>query len=129
MVGMLFLGMVGMLTEVVYTSVVKAKRDKDYSMMGHVSLWMFPIYALGLTYGFDFIHSIIEHPIIRWLSYPLWIWAVELVVGIPTKRMGLRIWSYDYLPDRYHWRGIISFVHAPLWIGFGIFIEIVKGLM
>jgi len=129
MVGMLFLGMVGMLTEVTYTSVVKARRDKDYSMIGHVSLWMFPIYAFGLTYGFDFIHSIIEHNLLRWLSYPLWIWAVELLVGVPTKMMGLRIWSYDYLPDRYHWRGIISFVHAPLWIGFGIFIEIIKGFM
>ena len=129
MILLMTMGMVGMMVEVVFTSVVKAWDEKDYSMVGHVSLWMFPIYAFGLTYGFDFIHFLIEHDIIRWLSYPLWIWAVEVVVGVPAKKIGLEIWSYDYLPDQYHWRGIVSYVHAPLWMGFGIFIELVKSCL
>ena len=103
-----------MLTEVVYTSAVEAKREKNYAMIGHVSLWMFPVYAFGLTYGFDFIRVLIEHDILRWLSYPLWIWAVELTIGVPTRHYGVKIWDYSYLADWKHWRGIISFVHAPI---------------
>jgi hypothetical protein len=128
MIGMLFLGMVGMMSEVTFTSIVKAWNDKDYSMKGHVSLWMFPIYVFGLTYGFDFIHTVIEHDILRWVSYPLWIWSLELLVGIPASMIGLKIWDYSKR-FKYHWKGIVCFTLAPLWIIFGVFIETIKGLI
>jgi hypothetical protein len=122
------MGMAGMMIEVTFTSLVKAWADRDYSMSGHVSLWMFPIYAFGLTYGFDFIHTVIENDVLRWLSYPLWIWSLELLVGLPASMIDLKIWDYSKR-FKYHWRGIICFTLAPLWVGYGMFIELVKSCL
>ena len=96
-----------------------SKPNPDLSLKGSVSLWMIPIYGFGLTYGFDFIRYVMPSPdLIRWLSYPIWIWALEIAVGMPTKN---KLW--DYSDIKYNWNGVISFVHYPAWLLFGIFIE------
>jgi hypothetical protein len=87
---------------------------------------MFPIYSLGLSYGFDFVMYLVEDDMTRYLTYPLWIWATELLVGIPTSNRGVKIWDYSYLPKWLHWRGIVSFIHYPLWVGLGIMVEMIK---
>ena len=84
---------------------------------------MFPIYGFGLTYGFPFILHMISNDVLRYLSYPFFIWAAEIAIGFPLSVCDIRMWSYDYLPDQLHWRGIISFAHYPIWIFFGILIE------
>ena len=33
--------------------------------------------------------------------------------------------DYRYLSDNIHWKGIISYVHFPAWILFGILVELV----
>ena len=121
-----FWGCFGMLVEVSFTAMRDLIRKKQLNLMGHTSLWMFPVYALGLSYGFDFIKYLIEDDMTRYLTYPLWIWSVELAIGIPTTARGIRIWDYGYLPRRLHWRRIISFAHYPLWVGFGILVELIK---
>ena len=115
-----------MLVEVSFTALRELIRKKQMNLMGHTSLWMFPVYALGLSYGFDFIKYLIEDDTTRYLTYPLWIWSVELAIGIPTTARGIRIWDYGYLPKWLHWRGIISFAHYPLWVGFGVLVELIK---
>ena len=122
----LFWGMVGLTTEVVFTAARNLIVDKKVNLIGHTSLWMFPIYALGLTYGFDFIEHCITNDVVRYISYPLWIWGVELIVGYPASKVGIRAWDYGYLPARCHWNRIISYVHFPLWIIFGIIIEVLR---
>ena len=122
----LFWGAFGLLTEVVFTAVKNTIIEKKANLMGHTSLWMYPVYAFGLTYGFDFINFVISNEMVRYLTYPLWIWAVEIAIGYPAVKMGLRIWDYGYLPDRWHWNRIISFAHFPLWILFGILVEIIR---
>jgi len=126
MIDLVFFGIFGMLIELCFTAVKDLIRNRDYSLVGHTSLWMFPVYALGLTYGFDFVKFLIADDLIRYLSYPLWIWAVELLIGIPAVKRDVRIWDYNYLPDWLHYRGIISFAHYPLWVGFGVLVELVK---
>ena len=123
---LLFWGVFGLLVELCFTAVRDLIQKKQLSLVGHTSLWMFPIYALGLSYGFDFIVYLIPNSAIRYLTYPLWIWAVELAVGIPTTKRGIRLWDYHYLPHWLHWRGIISFAHYPLWVCFGILVEVIK---
>ena len=124
---LIFWGCFGMSVEIAYTAIEDSLiRKKNLNLMGHVSLWMFPIYAFGLSYGFDFINWLIQNNTIRYLTFPLWIWAVELLVGIPTANKGIKLWDYTYLPDWAHWRGIISYVHYPLWVGFGILVELIK---
>ena len=56
---------------------------KELNLMGHTSLWMFPIYAFGLSYGFDLAGRVIQNEIVRYLSYPIWVWIVEILVGYP----------------------------------------------
>ena len=120
---LLFWGLFGLITEIFFTALVNLISKKDFNLTGHTSLWMFPIYSLGLTYGFDFVQQIIENDYIRYLSYPFWIWLVEILVGYPASKIGIKIWDYSYLSSSKHWKGIISYVHFPVWILFGILVE------
>ena len=126
---LLFWGMFGLCCEIIFTAVINSFSKKEYNLIGHTSLWMFPIYALGLTYGFSLVQYIIPNNFIRFLSYPLWIWLIEILVGYPLIKVGIRIWDYRYLPDNKHWKGIISFVHFPVWIIFGLLVELVDTLL
>jgi hypothetical protein len=123
---LVFWGAFGLLTELCFTAVREMIQNEKMSMIGHTSLWMFPIYAFGLTYGFDFAMYVISDDTIRYLTYPLWIWSVELFVGLLALKLDVRIWDYRYLPRWAHWRGIISFVHYPLWVVFGILVEWIR---
>ena len=122
---LLFWGSFGLIVEISFTALVNLILKKDFNLIGHTSLWMFPIYSVGLTYGFDFIYRVISNDFLRYLSYPFWIWLVEILIGYPTNQIGIKIWDYSYLPKNKHWKGIISFVHFPIWILFGILVEIV----
>ena len=108
---LLFWGMFGLFFEIFFTAIVDLFSKRNFNLIGHTSLWMFPIYSLGLTYGFDFVQQIIPNDFIRYLSYPFWIWLVEILVGYPAKKIGLKIWDYSYLPSNRHWQGIISYIH------------------
>jgi len=122
----IILGLVGMMIELTFTSIIESWKRRDLALMGRVSLWMFPVYALGLSYGFDFVMSVIPSDPYRWLSYPLWIWAVEILVGLPAQRAGIEIWNYgDHF--QWHWRGLVCWSFAPIWIAFGIIVEMAKG--
>ena len=122
---LLFWGIFGLIVEIFFTAIVDLFSKRDFNLKGHTSLWMFPIYSLGLTYGFDVIQQIIPNDFIRYLSYPLWIWLIEILVGYPASKIGIRIWDYRYLSNNKHWKGIISFIHFPIWIIFGVLVELV----
>ena len=126
---LLFWGMFGLCCEIIFTALFNLFQKKKYNLIGHTSLWMFPIYSIGLTYGFSLVQYIIPNDFIRYLSYPLWIWFVEIFVGYPASKVGIKIWDYSYLSNNKHWRGIISFVHFPIWIFFGFLVEFVHKLL
>ena len=121
--------MFGLCCETIFTAVVNLFSKKAYNLMGHTSLWMFPVYSIGLTYGFSLVQYIIPNDLLRYVSYPLWIWLVEILVGYPASKVGIRIWDYRYLSNNKHWNGIISFVHYPIWVFFGFFVELVDKLL
>ena len=126
---LLFWGIFGLCCEIIFTALVNLFSKKAYNLMGHTSLWMFPIYSIGLSYGFSLIQYIIPNDFIRYLSYPLWIWFIEILVGYPASKIGIKIWDYSYLSNNKHWKGIISFVHFPIWIFFGFLVELVHKLL
>ena len=126
---LIFWGVVGLIIEIFFTALVGFFSKKDLNLIGHTSLWMFPIYSVGLTYGFDFVQQIISNDILRYLSYPFWIWLVEILVGYPASKIGIKIWDYSYLSSEKHWKGIISYIHFPVWILFGILVEFVDSLL
>ena len=116
--------MIGVSLEVIFNAIRFSLKYSPYgyALKGEVSIWMFPIYGFGLTYGFDLIYCIMNYvsddDIVRWLSYPLWIWLVEIIIGLPTKR---NLWNYSDI--RYNWKGVVSLKHYPAWVAFGILIE------
>ena len=124
---LIFFGMFGLFLEIIFTSFRNLICNKDVSLIGHTSLWMFPVYAIGLTFGLDFIRSLILTDVIRWASYPIWVWTVEIIFGSLLLIFGTRAWDYHYLQDKFHWRGLISYVHAPVWIMFGLMVETIDG--
>ena len=126
---LLFWGMFGLTFEILFTAFENLYLKRKFNLMGHTSLWMFPIYSLGLSYGFDLVQYIISNDFIRYLSYPFWIWLVEILVGYPMIQIGIRIWDYRYLSDDMHWKGIVSYVHFPVWIVFGILVEFIDKLL
>ena len=126
---LLFWGMFGLTIELCFTALCSLFFKKKFNLIGHTSLWMFPIYAIGLSYGFDIVKQIMPYPILRYISYPFWIWMIEIIIGFPANKMGIKIWDYSYLADNKHWKGIISYVHFPVWILFGILVEIVKKIL
>ena len=125
----LFWGMFGICAEIAFTAIFDLITKKKITLMGHTSLWMFPIYAFGLSYGFDLAESLIQNNIVRYLSYPIWIWIVEILVGYPLLKFEIRLWDYSYLSNQKHWKGIISFVHFPVWIFLGIIVEYIKEIL
>jgi hypothetical protein len=125
----LFWGMFGICTEVAFTAIFDLITKKELNLMGHTSLWMFPIYAFGLSYGFDLAERVIQNEIARYLSYPIWVWLIEILVGYPLLKFGLRLWNYSYLSNKNHWKGIISFVHFPVWVTLGILVEYIKQIV
>jgi uncharacterized membrane protein len=125
----LFWGMFGICAEVAFTAIFDLYTKKKITLMGHTSLWMFPIYAFGLSYGFDLVESLIQNNIVRYLSYPIWVWIIEILVGYPLVKLGIRLWDYSYLPKGKQWKGIISFVHFPIWISLGIMVEYIKEIL
>ena len=126
---LLFWGMFGLCSEIIFTALANLFSNKAYNLMGRTSVWMFPIYSIGLTYGFSLVQNIISNDFMRYLSYPLWIWLIEILVGFPASKFGIRIWDYRYLPDNRHWKGIISFIHFPIWVFFGFLVEFVDKLL
>jgi len=125
----LFWGMFGICAEVAFTAIFDLITKKKIALMGHTSFWMFPIYAFGLSYGFDLAESIITNDIVCYLSYPIWVWMIEILVGYPLLKIGIRLWNYSYLSKGKHWKGIISFVHFPVWILLGILVEYIKQIL
>jgi hypothetical protein len=123
---MIFWGSFGLLIEVLFTASRQYIFSKKRNLVGHTSLWMFPIYALGLTYGFDIVQWAIPNDYVRYFIYPFCIWLVELVVGNIALSRGVRIWDYRYLPQRLHYRGIISYIHYPVWVVLGLLVEMIK---
>ena len=119
----IFWGAFGIACEILFTGIVNSISNRNFNIMGHSSGWMFFIYGFGLTYLFPIVMNLIPNTFFRWISYPLWIWAVEIITGIPAKKIGLNIWSYNHLPDKWHWNGVISYAHFPVWILFGIIVE------
>ena len=119
---LIFFGMFGLIAEVLFTSV----RKKNINLIGHTSLWMIPIYSFGLTYGFELVKYLIPNDIVRWLSYPIWIWFTEVIFGTILLKFNIKAWDYNFLPKHLHWRGLISFAHYPVWVIFGIAVEVLR---
>lgn len=114
-------GMAGCLMEILWTgfhSLIK----RDFSLMGHTSLWMFPIY--GMAIALEPICLILQgvSPVIRGGVYMLCIYAAEYASGWGLQRwVGVCPWDYSHSP--FHIHGLIRLDYAPAWFAVGLLFE------
>ena len=124
-------GLAGWCMEILFTS-AESVMAGDMRLMGHTSLFMFPIYGMGVLLG------PISQAVDRWLGDAetagrrdrFWrhgvgdmvlIFTAEYLSGAFLRRFGLCPWDYSGRPFQVD--GLIRLDFAPLWFGAGLFFE------
>ncbi|MBZ5562942.1 MAG: putative ABC transporter permease [Acidobacteriia bacterium] len=118
-------GLLGWCFEVAWSAITEKPRRKqrDWRLVGHTYLWMFPIYGLLAPLG-EPVHNFLRVHFWVWrgLAYLLGIWVIEFVTGwILRKLTGKCPWDYSNFPGNV--RGLITFEYAPAWFVFGLAFE------
>ncbi|MEA4826883.1 putative ABC transporter permease [Clostridium sp. JNZ J1-5] len=114
-------GLTGLCMEVFWVAFWSLVRG-DISMVGHTSIWMFPIY--GLAVFLEYIHNEIRHlpTILRGGVYTLLIFSIEFISGwIFRNLLGVSPWDYSGTPFSVY--GLIRLDYAPAWFVAGILFE------
>ena len=116
----LLCGLLGWSLEIFWTGLHSLfKRDRQ--LMGHSSLWMFPIY--GSAAFLSPIICLLKKQSFwkRGLVYMLCIYTGEYISGSLLKKRDFCPW--DYSRSRFHYHGLIRFDYAPLWFTAGLLFE------
>ena len=113
-------GAIGWCAEILWTG-LNSFANGRFKLMGHSSLWMFPIY--GCAAFIDPLSKIYRRFSIfsRGLIYMVHIFFAEFVSGSILKRFGICPWDYSTSP--FNVEGVIRLDYAPLWFGLGLFYE------
>ncbi len=90
----LICGIVGWCMEIVFTSIGSCL-NRDLTLTGHTSLWMFPIYGLAALI-LPLYQKIQYFPIwLRCSLYAILIFIVEFCTGLFLTTFGLCPWNYE----------------------------------
>ena len=113
-------GLTGWCMEIIFTS-LNSLRNRDLTLKGQTSLWMFPIYgcAAVLLPISRLIHA--KSLWMRGLTYMSLIFSTEFITGRLLLRKNLCPWDYSASP--YHIGRVIRLDYAPYWFGAGLLFE------
>ena len=113
-------GAIGWCAEILWTG-LNSLFNGHFKLMGHSSLWMFPIY--GCAALISPLSKIYRRfgTFFRGLLYMSHIFLAEFVSGSILKHFGVCPWDYSSSP--YNIAGLIRLDYAPLWFGLGLFYE------
>lgn len=113
-------GLIGLFIEIFFTG-MGALFAHDYSMTGHSSILMFPIYG-SAAFIEPIWHKIRNKNILfRGLIYTIGIYAVEYTSGLLLRFLGICPW--DYSGDPTNINGLIRLDFAPFWFIAGLIFE------
>lgn len=116
----LICGLTGWCMEIIFTS-MKSLFTHDYHLMGHTSLWMFPIYGMA-SLVVPVYKKIFRWPVIcRGALYGAGIMFGEYVTGTVLGHYGVCPWDYSGSP--YSIKGVIRLDYYPFWIAAGLVFE------
>ncbi len=113
-------GLIGWCMEIIFTA-LGSLRNRDMTLKGVTSLWMFPIYGCAAIVAP--ISRILKRvPIwLRGLTYMSMIFSTEYLSGkLLTKR---KLCPWDYGKSRWNIDRIIRLDYAPYWFGAGLMFE------
>ena len=113
-------GLIGWCMEIIFTA-LGSLRNRDMTLKGVTSLWMFPIYGCAAIVAP--ISRILKRvPIwLRGLTYMSMIFSTEYLSGkLLTKR---ELCPWDYGKSRWNIDRVIRLDYAPYWFGAGLMFE------
>ena len=113
-------GICGWCLELLWTSLHSLSRQ-DYKLIGHSSIWMFPIYGMAAVIRPLSLKMQNIHIALRGLIYMNGIFSIEYLSGTFLKRLNLCPWDYSEVPLNFH--GVIRLDYAPVWFITGLFFE------
>ena len=113
-------GICGWCLELLWTSLHSLSRQ-DYKLIGHSSIWMFPIYGMAAVIRPLSLKMQNIHIVLRGLIYMNGIFSIEYLSGTFLKRLNLCPWDYSEAPLNFH--GVIRLDYAPVWFITGLFFE------
>ena len=113
-------GLTGLFIEIFFTG-MGALFAHDYSMTGHSSILMFPIYGSAALIG-PVWRKLRSKPIVlRGLIYTICIYIAEYASGSLLRALGICPW--DYTGDPTNINGLIRLDFAPFWFVAGLIFE------
>ena len=117
-------GLTGWCMEIIFTS-LKGLRKNDHTLLGHTSIWMFPIYGCAALIK-PMYRLIGKLPTAaRGSIYSIAILTGEFLSGSFLKKHHCCPW--DYSSAKLNVRGVIRLDYAPLWMGAGLLFEWILG--
>ena len=113
-------GLTGWCLEIIFTA-LHSLQKRDLKLMGHTSLWMFPIYgsACLLKPVFQLLRNI--PVILRGSIYALCIFAGEYLTGQFLDKRKVCPWNYER--SRWHIRKVVRLDYFPNWFLAGLLFE------
>ena len=113
-------GICGWCLEIFWTSLHSLFR-RDYKLIGHSSIWMFPIYGMAAVIGPLSTKLKNRNMALRGLIYMNGIFSIEYLTGTLLKKKNMCPWDYSDAP--LNLRGVIRLDYAPVWFITGLFFE------
>lgn len=113
-------GIAGWCIEITFTA-LDSLRQRNMELMGHTSIWMFPIYgsAVFLKPLMKLMHS--KPLIVRGISYAAMILAGEYIAGsFLTKN---KVCPWNYTRSKWHVKKIVRLDYFPYWAVAGLLFE------
>lgn len=113
-------GLTGWCMEIIFTA-LGSLRDRDMTLKGVTSLWMFPIYGCAAVVA-PLSRLLKKVPVwIRGITYMSMIFSTEYLSGRLLRRRKLCPW--DYGKSRWNIDRVIRLDYAPYWFGAGLLFE------
>lgn len=113
-------GLTGWCFEIIFTA-LGSLRNRDFTLMGKTSLWMFPIYGSAALLKPLFYLLQNKNPLKRGLTYMSLIFSAEYISGKLLCKKDLCPW--DYSRAKWNIGKVIRLDYAPLWFLAGLFFE------
>lgn len=115
-------GIAGCCMELFWTT-LSGITQKDYKLVGHTSLWMFPIYGMASVIKpmSGKLKKQNKDTFERGIIYTMGIYSVEYVTGMLLKKKDRCPW--DYSKSKYNINGVVRLDYAPLWFAMGLIYE------
>ena len=113
-------GLTGWCMEIIFTA-FDSFRHRQFKLMGHTSIWMFPIYSLAaLIYPvYKFIKWL--PTFVRGMIYSAGFFFFEFLSGTFLKKHDICPWDYSSVKSNI--KGVIRLDFAPVWMVAGLIFE------